>query len=93
LLGQELSKDQLRSLLQSGTLATRLRNRTALAFIEFEEAQDGVTYPRINELQPADNSKPPQPPPSSPPRSYEQVFGADEGPAPKPNGDPTELPF
>jgi hypothetical protein len=78
LLGQTLSKDQLKSLIQSGTLAGRLKGRKALAFVEFEEAADGGTWPRINELQPLDNGKGPAPPPV-PPRSYEAVFGNEEG--------------
>lgn len=104
LLGQPLSKDQLRSLLQSGTLAGRLKDRKALAFIEFEEAEDGGIWPRINELQRLDNGKSPpvmpaSPPstPPSPPRVYEDIFGDDDGntsPPPSPVADGSEaLPF
>jgi hypothetical protein len=77
LLGTELSKDQLRSLLQSGTLAGRLKDRKALAFIEFEESDDGGVWPRINELQPLKSDKQPLAPPP-PPRSYEAVFEDDD---------------
>jgi hypothetical protein len=103
LLGQELSKDQLKSLLQSGTLAGRLKDRKALAFIQFEEADDGAVWPRINELQRIDNGKPPptampaspQSTPPSPLRSYEEVFGDGNPPSASPSAEDhtSELPF
>jgi len=94
LLGTELSKAQLRSLLQSGTLAGRLKDRKALAFIEFEEGDDGGVWPRINELQKLDSEKPPAMP-AAPARSYEEVFGDEDGnpsPTPTPAASPPPPP-
>ena len=95
LLGQALSKEQLRGLLESGTLARRLKDRRAMCFIEMSD--DGGLWPRINELHPLDNGKPPAMPasPPSPKRSYDEVFGSDDEEADKraATADDSELPF
>lgn len=103
LIGRELSKSELRGLIESGTLAQRLQGRTALANIEFEVTDNGE-FPRINELlarQKPDGestngsqpSAPNKPDTAALAQRYLEIYGDEDGKPVKNTDDKSDLPF
>jgi hypothetical protein len=92
LLGRELARDELRTLVQNRRLADQLKGKTALAYVSFQDADGNETeFPKIDELFPVEGGKSTKRVPP-PPRSYEAVFD-DDDPKNVASSSESDLPF
>jgi hypothetical protein len=78
LLGRDVPSDELKVLVQSGRLADQLKNKQALGYIVFTDADGNESeFPKVNELFSLDVAKSGRKLPP-PPRSYAAVFDDDD---------------